>query len=108
MDFLKTRVDLLIQKGFPKEKIILDPGMGGFISAEPKYSFEVIERLPELRALSFPVLVGLSRKSFLGGPLKERDEASVLWSKKALENGADVVRVHDVRLMKEALNSITN
>lgn len=105
IDFLQARADLLIQRGFPKEKIILDPGMGAFLSTNPKYSFEVIERLAELKTLGFPILVGVSRKGFLGGKLEDRDEASVEWSLKALQNGADVVRVHNVKMLKNLMTA---
>jgi len=103
-DFLLERVDLILQKSFPKEKIILDPGMGGFVSKVPKYSFELIERLSELKVLGYPVMIGISRKSCLGGKLEERDEVSVEWSLKAFQNGASIVRVHDVAGMREAID----
>lgn len=101
--FLIERIATLVEAGFPEDRIIIDPGMGMFVSADPKYSFEIIERLSELKALGYPILVGVSRKSFLGGKLEERDKSSVEYSKKALENGASIVRVHDVSLMKQAL-----
>ena len=101
--FLLERISTLVQAGFPEDKIIIDPGMGMFVSANPKYSFEIIERLGELRQLGYPILAGVSRKSFLGGELKDRDPASVEWSLKALENGASVVRMHNVALLKKAL-----
>lgn len=102
-NFLQERAQWLMDQGFPKEKIILDPGMGLFISANPKYSFEVVERLGELKVLGFAILVGLSRKGFLGGKVESRDPSTVEWSLKALKNGADIVRVHNVALMKENL-----
>ncbi len=101
--FLTEKAKQLIQAGFPKEKIILDPGMGAFISANPDYSFEIIERLSELKSLGFPLLVGISRKSCLGGILEERDQPSVEWSLKAFQNGADLIRIHNVKMMKTAL-----
>ena len=103
--FLMERVATLIAEGFPEEKIILDPGMGAFISSIPDYSFEVINRLKELRLLDFPILVGISRKSCLGGQLEERDCPSVEWSLKAIQNGADIIRIHDVPAMRKALDA---
>ncbi len=101
--FLIEQISNLIQVGFPEEKIIIDPGMGMFVSANPKYSFEIIERLSELKQLSYPILVGASRKSFLGGKVEDRDSKSIEYSKKVIQNGADIVRVHTVDLMKKAL-----
>ncbi|MFH1410568.1 MAG: dihydropteroate synthase [Patescibacteria group bacterium] len=108
--FLLERVSTLIEAGFPEDKIIIDPGMGAFISSIPDYSFEVIHRLKELRLLGFPILVGISRKSCLsagqaglGGKLEDRDQPSVDWSLKALQNGASIIRIHNVELMKKAL-----
>lgn len=102
--FLDERTAMLIEAGFPKEKIILDPGMGAFISTIPDYSFEVINRLGELKSLGYPVLVGISRKSCLGGKLEERDPASVEWSLKAISNGADIIRIHNVKALKSRLS----
>lgn len=100
--FFISRISQLVEAGFPGEKIIIDPGMGMFVSANPKYSFEIIERLSELKTLGYPILIGVSRKSFLGGKLKERDRPSVEWSIKAIQNGADVVRIHNVELIGKA------
>lgn len=102
--FLLERISILVRAGFPEDKIIIDSGMGMFVSADPKYSFEIIERLGELKALGYPILIGVSRKSFLGGSIKERDAVSAQHSKKAIENGASIVRVHDVKSMKEIIS----
>ena len=101
--FLIGQIVNLIDAGFPEENIIIDPGMGMFISADPKYSFEIIERLPELKQLGYPVCIGISRKSFLGGKMEDREKPSVQWSLKAIENGADIVRMHNVGALKKAL-----
>ncbi|MBU0577524.1 dihydropteroate synthase [Patescibacteria group bacterium] len=102
--FLIGQIVDLIDAGFDEDKIIIDPGMGMFVSAEPKYSFEIIERLLELKQLGYPILVGVSRKSFLGGELEERDKPSVELSLKAIQNGASIVRMHAVEEMKKDLN----
>lgn len=94
--FLKKQTDLLISRGFPKEKIIIDPGLGFFLSADPKVSWEVIDRLGELKTLGFPILIGPSMKSFLGGEIKDRLSMSLEAAKKCLENGASILRVHDI------------
>ncbi len=102
--FLIDRISQLVEAGFPEDKIIVDPGMGMFVSADPKYSFEIIERLEELKSLGYPICVGVSRKSFLGGKLEDREQPSVDWSLKALQNGASIIRIHNVELMRKAFS----
>jgi len=108
-DFLTEQTSELLEAGFPRKKIIIDPGMGAFISAIPDYSFEVIERLTELKSLGYPIMIGISRKSCLGGKparrggLADRDQSSVDWSLKAIKNGASIIRIHNVGLLKKAL-----
>jgi dihydropteroate synthase len=96
-EFLDGRTKELTSRGFPKEKILIDPGLGFFLSADPKYSWEVIERLEELKSLGFSILIGPSMKSFLGGEIKDRLPMSLEAAKKCLENGASVLRVHHVK-----------
>lgn len=96
--FLSLRVYQLVHAGFPKEKIILDPGLGMFVSADPKYSFEIIERLEELKDLGYPLCIGPSRKSFVGDEsIAERDKKSWKIAQKALANGASLVRMHAIK-----------
>lgn len=102
-DFLTEQTSEVLEAGFPRNKIIIDPGMGAFISAIPDYSFEVIERLGELKELGYPILIGISRKSCLGGRLADRDQSSVEWSLKAINNGASIIRIHNVSLLKKKL-----
>jgi dihydropteroate synthase len=101
-DFLTEQTSELLEAGFPQKRIIIDPGMGAFISAIPDYSFEVIEKLGELKKLGYPILVGISRKSCLGVKMEDRDGPSVDWSLKAIMNGASIIRIHNVELMKKA------
>ncbi|MGE3278771.1 MAG: dihydropteroate synthase [Candidatus Altimarinota bacterium] len=96
-EFLKARTEELINRGFPKEKIIVDPGLGIFLSSDPQVSWEVIERLGELKDLGFPILIGPSMKSFLGGEIKDRLQNSLEAAKKCLEKGASILRVHHVK-----------
>lgn len=77
------------------KKIIIDPGMGAFVSGDAKYSFEIIERILELREMGYPILVGTSRKGFLGATPEER-EAMTLWTTSVLRGQVDYLRVHDV------------
>lgn len=101
--FLLERISTLVLAGFPEDRIIVDPGMGMFVSGDPKYSFEIIERLGELKQLGYPILVGVSRKSFLSGEVAERDQASAELSLKAIKKGASIVRLHNVELIKKMM-----
>jgi dihydropteroate synthase len=89
------------QAGIPLEHVIVDPGFGfGKTAAE---SLEVLRRLPELRALGRPLLVGTSRKSMIGRTLDlppgERLEGTAATMALAIAGGADMLRVHDVLAM---------
>ena len=87
------------EQGVAAERIIIDPGIGFGKTAE--HNLELLKRLSELRPLNKPLLIGTSRKSFIGTvlglPVNERVEgtaATVCW---AIAHGADIVRVHDVK-----------
>lgn len=89
-DFLRERIALARAKGV--QEIIVDPGMGAFISMIPDYSYELIDRIEELDELDCPVLVGASRKSFLGDDRVGGTIATTVW----LNGRVDFLRVHDV------------
>ena len=85
--------------GIPRTQLIVDPGLG--FAKPPSVTFELLRRLPELRAtVGLPVLIGASRKSSIGRvlelPVEERLEGSVAAAALAVAGGADMVRVHDV------------
>ena len=98
-DWLAARVEDAVRRGVARDRIAVDPGIGfGKSVAE---NVELIERLPELCALGIPVLVGASRKSFLGALAGEadpaqRDAASVVAARAAAARGAAFLRVHAV------------
>ena len=86
-------------RGIAGERIIIDPGIG--FGKTTEHNLEILKRLTEFRELNKPLLVGTSRKSFIGNilgvPVTDRVEgtaATVCW---AITNGADIVRVHDVK-----------
>ncbi|MGB8214852.1 MAG: dihydropteroate synthase [Anaerolineales bacterium] len=87
--------------GIPDERIILDPGIGFGKTVEQ--NLELINRLDEVRALGFPVLLGPSRKSFIGYTLNlssdQRLEGTAAAVAVGITRGADIVRVHDVESM---------
>ncbi|CAN5325908.1 dihydropteroate synthase [soil metagenome] len=96
--FLAERIQACIAAGIPRERIVCDPGFGfGKTSA---HNWTLLARLREFRTLGVPVLVGLSRKSFIGAatdkPVDERLHGSLVAAGIAVYNGADIVRAHDV------------
>ena len=85
--------------GIPDDKIILDPGIG--FGKTIAHNLELIDRLGEIRALGYPILLGPSRKSFIGFtldlPPEQRLEGTAATISVGITRGADIVRVHDVR-----------
>jgi dihydropteroate synthase len=96
---LLESVDLALAAGIAKEKIILDPGVG--FGKTVAQNLELIDRLGEIRALGYPVLLGPSRKSFIGYtldlPPDQRLEGTAATISVGITRGADLVRVHDVQ-----------
>jgi dihydropteroate synthase len=104
-EFLAYSAERAVRAGVNESKIILDPGIG--FGKTLKHNLTLLNRLDALVELGFPVLVGASRKSFLGkisgGGPKERLFGTVTTNVLAYERGATLFRVHDVRANKEAL-----
>ncbi len=101
---LKKAVALAIRSGVPKSQLVLDPGIGFGKSFAQNY--ELIARLPELARLGFPILVGPSRKGFIGRtlggvPENERTFGTAAAVTACILQGAHIVRVHDVREMAQ-------
>lgn len=98
---LMGSVGLARAAGVPEEHIILDPGIGFGKTVEQ--NLELLDRSGELRALGYPLLVGSSRKSFIGYtldlPPDERLEGTAATVAISIARGADIVRVHDVKTM---------
>ncbi len=98
---LMESVTLARAAGIPDERIILDPGIGFGKTVEQ--NLELINRLDEIRGLGFPVLLGPSRKSFIGYtldlPPDQRVEGTAAAVAVGITRGADIVRVHDVEMM---------
>ncbi len=94
--FLVKRIAYAEAKGIEREQMIIDPGMGAFVSGKAEYSWEILERLREFEELGCPILIGASRKSFLGGDVEDRLEPSLKAAKLATDNGASILRVHDI------------
>lgn len=98
---LMESVALAHKAGIPDAHIILDPGIG--FGKTVLQNLELLDRLDEIKALGYPLLVGPSRKSFIGYtldlPPNQRVEGTAAAVALCIDRGADIVRVHDVGLM---------
>jgi dihydropteroate synthase len=98
---LRQSVKTAEQAGVPKEKLIIDPGIG--FGKTWQQDIEIIRRLRELKVMDLPILVGTSRKSLikmvLNLPAAQRIEGTAATVAVSIANGADIVRVHDVKQM---------
>jgi dihydropteroate synthase len=104
--FLEERLDFAVGEGVPEERVWLDPGIG--FGKTVGHNLELLRRLDEIVAIGRPVVVGTSRKSFLGKlaggkPEGERLPGTIATNVLALERGASVFRVHDVAPVLDAL-----
>ena len=103
--FLAERIEFALAAGISEERIWVDPGIG--FGKTVSHNLELLRRLGELRALGRPICVGTSRKSFIGKitgrEVDERVGGTIASNVVALANGAEVLRVHDVRPVREAL-----
>ena len=94
-----------IDAGVSRERILVDPGIGFGKTADQNW--EVMHRLEELKELGQPILIGTSRKSFIGKlldlPVTDRLEGTAATVAAAIMRGVDAVRVHDVRVMKRVV-----
>jgi dihydropteroate synthase len=111
--FLEQRLQFAVSEGVPEERIMLDPGIG--FGKTERHNLELLRRLGELRELGRPILIGTSRKQFLGriqaraaGKTEPADAAhrlagTLASNVLAYERGASVFRVHDVAPVRDAL-----
>jgi len=99
---LNEALDIALNAGIPHDKIILDPGVG--FAKTVALNISVIKNLEEFSKLKYPVLIGTSRKSFIGNilnlPLEERLEATLATTALAISKHCDFIRVHDVQANK--------
>ncbi len=104
-DFLLRRAEAAQAAGIPRQSILLDPGFGFGKTLE--HNLALFRALPRLKALGYPLLVGISRKSMIGlitgRPVEERLAGSLAFAALAAGQGADVIRVHDVAETRDAL-----
>lgn len=97
--FLTERAEQAVAAGVPKEKIILDPGIG--FHKTDAHDLEVMRRLPEMVSLGFPIMLGTSHRGFIGYatglPLGQRLEATLATVAFGVAQGAHIIRVHNVK-----------
>ena len=97
-EFLLESINIAIEAGIDKDKIVLDPGIG--FGKTYEQNLEVLKRLGELKTLGYPILLGTSRKSVIGNtldlPPQERVEGTIATTVLGIRDGVDIVRVHDV------------
>ena len=105
MIFFSFQIQKALDFGIKKKQIIIDPGIG--FGKQLNDNFILIQRLKEFSELGFPILIGPSRKSFIGltldVPSEDRLEGTLASVSASILNGASIVRVHDVKEVKRAV-----
>jgi len=98
---LMNSVDIAVKAGVEEKLILLDPGIG--FGKTREHNLELINRLGEIRSMGYPILLGTSRKSFIGFtldlPPDQRVEGTAATVAVGITRGADIIRVHDVKEM---------
>lgn len=105
---LKESISIAKKAGVSDEYIIIDPGIGFGKTVEQ--NLELVNRLDEIRSLGYPLLFGPSRKSFIGYtldlPPEQRVEGTAAAVSIGIDRGADIIRVHDVKIMKRTARMV--
>lgn len=105
MSELEESFEIAIREGIAREQIVLDPGLG--FSKTTGHNIQILRELEKFRAFKRPVLIGPSRKKFLGEitgrPVNERDFATAGCAAAAVLKGVHLVRVHEVRAIRDAI-----
>jgi dihydropteroate synthase len=102
---ISLQIDKALAAGISKRNLFIDPGLG--FAKDTEHNWELLKRIDEIVELGYPVLVGASRKRFLGGdsPI-ERDEATLEVTKGLIGKGIWGVRVHSVAPHKEVISHV--
>ena len=101
---LNERIDAALDAGIHKDKLIIDPGIG--FAKDAEHNWAIIDAIDRFVAMGYPVLVGASRKRFLGGDTPDqREQATIELTKRLGTTGVWAVRVHSVKPHKEVLSS---
>lgn len=104
--YLSESIKLAVDAGLPEEQIIVDPGIG--FGKTLGHNIEIIRNLRQFRSLGRPILIGVSRKSFIGAILGGKEPKERVWGTASavavsILNGASIVRVHDVAEMRDVV-----
>jgi dihydropteroate synthase len=110
LSFFDKQITLLIKAGVKENKIIIDPGIGfGKTVAD---NLEIIHNLQRLKPIGFPLLVGVSRKSFMSKlinkPASDLLNATLTMNTIAILSGADIIRVHDIKEHYDVINLLSH
>ncbi len=110
LGFFQERLGYAQSRGIPKERVILDPGIGFGKSLEEKHNLRILKNLAVFKVLGQPLLVGTSRKAFIGKildlPPEEREEGTMATVAVAVLHGANIVRVHEVERMRRVIRVV--
>jgi dihydropteroate synthase len=99
---LQERIDAALDAGIQHTNLIIDPGLG--FAKDAQHNWEILDSIDKFVATGYPVLVGGSRKRFLGGDSPdEREQATIELTKRLATTGVWAVRVHSVKPHKEVL-----
>ena len=105
IDYLRSHITRAIENGISPDKIVIDPGIG--FGKKLEHNLELLRYLEEFKILGMPILIGTSRKGFIGsltGTVPEnRLPGTIASCVLAVKNGCHIVRVHDVKQIKQAL-----
>ena len=105
LNFLGERVQVCLDSGIGRSHLVIDPGFG--FGKSLQHNYQLLKNLPRLQELNLPILVGISRKSMIGGitgtPVDERLAGTIAATTHALLSGANIVRAHDVAATVDAI-----
>ncbi len=101
ISFLRKQAEVALKAGVQKDKIIIDPGIG--FGKTRDHNLEIMKKFSELKSLGYPILMGTSRKSFIGAtldlPVEDRLEGTAATVVYSVVQGANIIRVHNVKEM---------
>lgn len=107
--WFRNKIDQLVSEGIDPRRIYIDPGIG--FGKTVAHNLEILHNLPIIKALGCPLLIGLSRKSFMMKILNKKAEellsSTIAMNTMALHNGVDVIRVHDVEEHRAVIDMMT-
>lgn len=106
-DWLHKRLEHLVSAGIAEERIVLDPGIG--FGKTAAHNLQILSNIDRLRSLGRPILIGHSRKRFLGKllgrPIDERDYGTIGVAIALAAQGTDIIRIHDVAALRDCLTA---